>query len=214
MKTISMLFILSCTIISACKNASKAEKTDVEKVKEILKSKAKVEMEKEVSSAKMNLDQFVPEGFSILDTTKGNLNLDEFPDYALVLKNNKEDEENGAEFVRPLLLIAGNADRSLTLAARNDRVVFCKICGGVFGDPFDGIIIKNGFISVEHYGGSNWRWTRIITFRYSKEDKTWLLSRDGGDSFHTANPEKIETDIKTVKDFGRVTFDAYKNFED
>lgn len=82
------------------------------------------------------------------------------------------------------------------------------------GDPFTGVTIKNGYFSVEHYGGSGWRWTRIVTFKYAPAEKNWFLFKDGGDSFHALDPEKVKTKISTVKNFGKVPFerfDIYKN---
>jgi hypothetical protein len=75
------------------------------------------------------------------------------------------------------------------------------------------IVIKNGYFSVEHYGGSAWRWTRIITYKYSKEENNWFLYKDGGESFNAGDPEKVEKTVRTTKDFGKVLFkdfDIYK----
>ena len=82
------------------------------------------------------------------------------------------------------------------------------------GDPFMGIKIKNGYFSVEHYGGSSWRWTRIITYKYSKQDKEWFLHKDGSESFHASEPQKVETKIKTTKDFGQIKFEEFDIYDD
>jgi hypothetical protein len=111
---------------------------------------------------------------------------------------------------RPLLLLLGQNDGSLKLAARNDYVVLCGSCGGVMGDPFEGITIKDGYFSIEHSGGAGWRWTRIITFKWSEPDKDWRLHRDGGVSYHAGDPDKMEEDVKTVKDFGVVPFGKFR----
>ncbi len=74
--------------------------------------------------------------------------------------------------IRPLLILIGNSYGNLKkVAHNNNNTVLCHNCGGIFSDPFEGITIKNGYFSVEHYGGSNWRWTEIITYKYLK-DKT------------------------------------------
>lgn len=158
------------------------------------------------------LAQFVPEGYTVLDTTSGDLNLDQYADMILVLKKNGE--ENTSDVVehpekRPLLILLGQSDKTYKLAASNDNAVYCIDCGGVMGDPFMDVVIKNGFFSIEHYGGSGWRWTRTITFRYSPSDHYWYLHKDGGDSFHSAEPDKVTTKVKTTKDFGKVPFDRF-----
>lgn len=158
------------------------------------------------------LAPFVPEGYTALDTTSGDLNLDTYPDMTLVLKKNGE--ETTSDVVehperRPLLLLLGQGEGTYKLAARNDNAVYCIDCGGMMGDPFMDVVIKKGYFSVEHYGGSGWRWTRTITFKYSPADSTWYLHKDGGDSFHAAEPEKVQTTVRTTKDFGKVPFEQY-----
>ncbi len=153
------------------------------------------------------LSTFIPQGFTILDTTSGDLNKDGNKDMVLILKNAHEDDNTDTS--RPLLLLAGNKDGQYKLIARNDHVVLCKGCGGIFGDPYEGLSIKNGFFSIEHYGGSNWRWTRIITFRFDKIKNQFILHRDAGDSFHTSNPNKTTEQLYNKQDFGRLLFTRY-----
>jgi len=171
----------------------------------------------EISSLPSSISKFIPEGYSALDTAFGNLNLDSYPDLILVLKKNGE--ESGSDDVdhplkRPLLILLGQANQSFTLAARNDNAVYCIDCGGILGDPFNAIVIKNGYFSIEHYGGSGWRWTRVITFRYSTQEKYWYLHKDGGDSFNASEPEKVKSKVRTVKDFGKIPFDKFDIYKD
>jgi hypothetical protein len=202
--------------LSACDEPQVKPETDLETVKKLLSTKEKKSRTKESKVRNMEgipLAEFVLEGYSILDTIFGDLNKDAKEDCALILKSKEEEKEKSFEEInRPLLLLLGTKEGKFELAARNDRVVYCKQCGGVFGDPYTGVTIKNGYFSVEHYGGSNWRWTRVITFKYDEKKKKWFLSRDGGDSFHTSEPEKVETQIKTTKDFGVISFEEFNNF--
>lgn len=163
------------------------------------------------------LTQFVPNGYSFLGGEKGNLNLDKYADIVLVLKKDNEKDTsdvNDHPEKRPLLIFLGQTDGSYKLAGRNDNTVYCIDCGGVFGDPFDGISITNGNFSINHYGGSSWRWTRIVTYKYSPADKNWYLFRDGSESFHTSNPNKVESKIKTAKNFGKVPFEKFDIYKD
>ncbi|MCU0385306.1 MAG: hypothetical protein MUE38_04710 [Flavihumibacter sp.] len=135
----------------------------------------------------------------------------------LVLKKYGEDSTSYIDEQpekRPLLILIGQADKSFTLAARNDNVVYCVNCGGMMGDPYMQIIIKKGYFSIEHYGGSAWRWTRIITFKYSSAEKYWYLHKDGGVSYHTSDPDKVEMNIKTTKEFGKIAFDKFDIYSD
>lgn len=166
----------------------------------------------------VSLNQFIPENYSILDTSTGDLNKDTYPDMIMVLKKNGEDSTSDVidhPEKRPLLILLGQPDNTYKQAARSDSVVLCVDCGGVMGDPFQDVVIKNGFFSVELYGGSSWRWTRTITFKYFPPDNNWYLHKDGGESYHSAEPDKAKTTVKTVKDFGKVAFtefDVYKDF--
>jgi len=153
------------------------------------------------------LPSFIPGGFSLLDSASGDINKDGKKDFLLILKNNGE--EIVVDTTRPLLLLAGDGKGLYQLMERNDSVVLCKGCGGVFGDPYAGITIKSGFFSIEHYGGSSWRWTRIITFKYDVKLKQFVLHRDAGESFHTSDPNKITTNVYHKEDFGKLLFAKY-----
>lgn len=153
---------------------------------------------------------FVPADYQVLATNSGDLNRDAYPDRLVVLDTLLPDSlRRYSEARRPLLVLAGQPSGGYRLAARNDEAVMCGGCGGIMGDPFQQLVIKNGYFSVEHYGGSAWRWTHIITFRYDPTDRHWYLHRIGGESFHASEPEKVKTDLQTVRDFGRVRFEQY-----
>jgi hypothetical protein len=170
----------------------------------------------ENANVSFSVTHFIPENYTILDTTSGDLNLDQFADMIMALKKNGEDATSNADEhpeKRPLLILLGQADNTYKLVARNDNAVYCIDCGGMMGDPFMNVAIKNGYFSIEHYGGSAWRWERIITFKYSSADNNWYLHKDGGDSFHASDPENVTTQIKTTKDFGKISFDKFNIYE-
>jgi hypothetical protein len=171
----------------------------------------------DIQSLPSSLAQFIPEGYTALDTTSGDLNLDLYPDMIMVLKKNGEDTTSDVSEhpeKRPLLILIGQPDLSYQLAARNDNTVYCIDCGGMMGDPFMDVVIKKGYFSVEHYGGSGWRWTRTVTFKYSPTENYWYLHKDGGDSFHVSEPDKITTKVRTTKDFGNVPFDSFDIYKE
>lgn len=164
--------------------------------------------------AQDDIKKFVPKDYALLDSASGDLNLDGIADLILVLKKEGEAEssnyaENKPE-KRPLLILLRNKNNELALARRNDNAVLCYDCGGAMGDPYSRIVIKNGYFSIEHYGGSAERWARIITYKYEKKDNEWFLHRDGFESYSGSEPSKVETKkIKTKKDFGTVKFEAF-----
>lgn len=116
------------------------------------------------------INDFIPEGYDTLATTKGDLNKDNIEDYVLVLKSTEEDKENPPETPQRILLVLLQSSGGLALAAKSDSAILCKDCGGIFGDPFEGISITKGVLSVSHYGGSAWRWGSTYKFRYQQND--------------------------------------------
>ncbi len=122
------------------------------------------------------ISKFIPKGFALIDTAKGDINLDGFQDIILVLKTIGEDTAlDATKYKRPLLLLLSHPDKTFTLAARNDNIVYCYKCGGAFGDPYNGLEIKKGSLTVNHFGGTSDRWSNEITFKYSKAQRNWYL---------------------------------------
>lgn len=218
----SIFFILNVVFFFSCNKKNETDKkvnlTKVEIEKDSETEKLLPQSYKEgVKNIGENIKNFVPENYAILDSVSGNLNLDNFVDMIVVLK--KIGEEKTSDVIenpekRPLLILIGKANNKFKLAERNDNTVYCIDCGGIMGDPFTEIVIKNGYFSVEHYGGSAWRWTRVITYKYSKVENNWFLHKDGSENFHATEPEKVEKIIKTTKDFGKVLFKDFDIYAD
>jgi hypothetical protein len=145
----------------------------------------------------------------LLDSASGDINKDGIRDLVMVLKN-KLEENKDTETTRPLLLLVGNGKGLYRLFARNDSVVLCKQCGG-FDDPYQGISIKKGVFSINHYGGLTWKWTRIITFRYNSDKKQFILYRDAGISFASYDPDKTIDIFNNKERFNKVSFSMYSN---
>lgn len=151
---------------------------------------------------------FVEKGTKAVALESADLNGDGMKDFILVLESEnptKSDEYDVDEDPRPLLILVRGNDKKLTLAKRNENIIMCPKCGGVWGDPFAGVIVGKNTFTVNHYGGSNWRWTEDYKFNYSRIDKTWQLVRIETTSFHTFEPKKVKRRVKTPpKDFGKV----------
>ncbi|HXB40903.1 MAG TPA: hypothetical protein VNZ49_10205 [Bacteroidia bacterium] len=154
--------------------------------------------------------RFVPPGYKMLDTLLGDLNLDDKKDMLLILKDAAEDTIKISEEQRPILILLGQTDGSYYQAGRSNQVVMCKSCGGVMGDPYQRMVISKGYFSVEHYGGSNERWTDIVTFKFDKKSKKWFLYKWGGDNFNVSEPDKKTTLVRTPKEFGIMEFENFR----
>ncbi|HVE61571.1 MAG TPA: hypothetical protein VNA26_07115 [Chitinophagaceae bacterium] len=121
-----------------------------------------------------NIYSFIPENYDTLSLTKGDLNKDGFADAVLAVfhKMEKDDLENmNVDSVPPRLLIVLFGSKSgYAEAAKSANALLCKYCGGVFGDPFNGISIEKNVLRISHYGGSAWRWSSDHLFRFQKND--------------------------------------------
>lgn len=148
---------------------------------------------------------FVEKGKIAIALESADLNGDGSADYLLVVETPKADRDVSGDGIRTLLILTADRNGDLRLAARNDKVVYCRTCGGVFGDPFAGVTAKRNTFSVDNYGGSNWRWSDSYKFNYSRIDKTWQLVLVAKDTFMATDPEKTaKTKIITPKKFGKI----------
>lgn len=169
------------------------------------------------SAGQQNIEEllpFVPVNFKIFDQCDADLNQDGIKDKIIVLINDREETTPaGQDAPRRSLIILFGKKVGFTKVVDTDKVVYCKTCGGMMGDPYVRIAVKPPFFTVEHYGGSAWRWKEYITFKYSKKYSTFLLHKKSHEFFHAASPNKVQTKIQTQKNFGVVKiqdFDIYK----
>lgn len=162
-----------------------------------------------------DVQPFVETGTKPIALESADLNGDGSKDFILVLEREnvmQEDEYGLPVTQRPLLILVRGKDEKLYAAKRNERMVMCSRCGGTFGDPFSGVAVGKGTFTVNHYGGSAWRWTADYRFSYSRIDKTWQLARIEKTSYHNIGPpeETMERTILTPpKDFGQVDIDDF-----
>lgn len=214
------IFFLLSILVFSC-NSNKIENHQDKKSTDADSTNANKTFEIETLETKLVyklvLKDFIPKNYALLDSSSGNLNLDEYKDYVMVLK--KIDEEKISDVVehpekRPLLILIGQKDGSFKQVRKNNNSVYCVDCGGVMGDPYTGLSLEKGSFTINHYAGSSWRWTKNITYNYSEKEKDWFLQEVKSSSFHASDPEKVEGKVLTKKDFGKVTFQNYDIYKD
>lgn len=150
---------------------------------------------------------FVAEQTRPLSLAGADLNGDGRQDFALVLERQKAQPSHTdiKDLQRPLLILVRQSDGTLKEVKRNDMVVYCSTCGGMMGDPFQGVQAGTKTFTVSHYGGSSWRWSVDYRFDYSRRDTTWQLVRVEEKSFHASEPDKVETAVFTPPDhYGKI----------
>jgi hypothetical protein len=147
---------------------------------------------------------FIEPETKVIALSAADLNGDGLADYILVLERSGE-QHMDKPGQRPLLILLRNPVGGLWQAKRNEKIIFCSTCGGVMGDPFQGVTAKTKQFVVSHYGGSAWRWGITYQFNYSNRDKSWQLVKVEHESFHTGEPDKMERKVETPpKDYGLI----------
>jgi hypothetical protein len=152
------------------------------------------------------LKRLVGKGESLLAYASADLNGDGLRDVVFIVESKapstKPQEEEG---LRTLKIAVRSADGALKVVKQNGRVVYCRSCGGAFGDPFDSLEASGKRFTIHHYGGSGWRWANAYTFAYSKRESTWQLVRVEESSFHASDPDKMESKThRPPRSFGKI----------
>lgn len=160
------------------------------------------------------LNPYIMPGYVVLDVVKGDLNRDKLDDYLLVLKTAGEDsisfDNPDWDAHRPLLLIIRQANGTLRMAAMNNELILCKHCGGVMGDPYQGLTVKPGEFTADFYGGSSWRWGEGFTFKYDAAKKNWFLQTHKSTSFQSGDPDNTTTaSVITRTEIGDISLEKF-----
>lgn len=156
---------------------------------------------------------FFPKDHVVEDFKLGYINADTLIDIAVVLKHKNEliqDSINIKERNRPLIIFLQTPKKSFTKFKTADSLILCQICGGMFGDPYSGMEIKDQLILLHFYGGSRYRWTRDLEFKYDKKTNNLILVRDDEGSYDALN---LDTDYVNKPHFDirkdRIFIDKY-----
>lgn len=122
-------------------------------------------------------------------------------------RHRKESDVKGK---RAAKIAIRTASGSLDIIKSNPKAVLCAECGGVFGDPFDGISVATNVFAIHHYGGSGWRWANTYQFGFSRRDNTWQLVLVRELSYHTSDPDKqtVKT-YRPPRHFGKIDFSDF-----
>lgn len=158
------------------------------------------------------LADFIPAGHEILQAVSADLNADGRSDRVVVLRRNDEQARSEAEgevILRPLLVLMGRAHELFVLAARSDRAVLCHACGGMLGDPFEGVRVEARQIHIAHSGGSALRWSKEAVFQYDPGRERWLLRELTEATFHATDSDDRASTTQTPRDFGQVFLEDY-----
>jgi len=149
---------------------------------------------------------------SLLAFAVADLNGDGLEDFVFVveIKPSEASSEKEDDGKRVLKIALRYSDNSLSVVKVNEKVVHCRKCGGSWGDPFGGLNASKRTFSIEHAGGSSWRWSNSYQFNYSRKDGTWQLVYVEENSYHSSDPNKITNKTyRPPKSFGKIDISEF-----
>lgn len=126
------------------------------------------------------LDDFVPKGWQLKDSTEFDFNNDGLMDIAAVVEipadlNRAAWEDAEDAWFPRILFVLQNTGKGYTLSIQDENAVRAWDEGGIWGDPYEPLTVNDDAFTVNAYGGSNWRWNEQHTYKY--RDNRWVLTQ-------------------------------------
>lgn len=110
----------------------------------------------------------IPEKYSIVDLARGDLDNDSIEELVVVY-NNEREPETEIGFPRELIIYKFINNKWIDWK-KSKEVLYHSQNGGMMGDPFGDIEIKNGILQIDQNGGSSWRWGITDKYRFQNGD--------------------------------------------
>lgn len=173
MKTNYKFFALAVLFIaggcsSSTTDSKSAEKSENERVD--VSAPTDGENTPEEEKAQVNLKDLkipIPKKYELLDSVCGDLNNDNIPELVVAYTTALKDEMEGNK--RTLCIYHLKNDQ-WELWKQSKSALLGSKDGGMMGDPFGGIEISKGVLSISHYGGSSWKWGYTDKYRFQNND--------------------------------------------
>lgn len=146
----------------------------------------------------------IPKQYQPIKEVLGDLNKDGINEKVVVYNmTDKEDDINGIN--REVIIFRKDKDKWVVWQ-RSANAVGNSKDGGMMGDPFEDIEIKNGVLLIDQSGGSSWKWAHTDKYRY-RNNQFELI----GYTSHYGKPCEYWVDV----DFNVMTgqFNVSKEYE-
>jgi hypothetical protein len=106
----------------------------------------------------------IPKKFIAIKEAYGDLDNDGVKEKVVVYNmSDKEDEINGVD--REVIIFKKDKEK-WAIWQRSTNAVGNSKEGGMMGDPFEDIEVKNGVLLISQSGGSSWKWGHTDKYRY------------------------------------------------
>ena len=151
------------------------------------------------------LARFAPAGTVLRASARGDLDGDGHEDALLVVEREGAD---AATSPRGLLLLLGDAAGALQEAMYSPDAILCLKCGGMMGDPLQGMRVGRGEFTLRFEGGSRELWSSEFRFVYARDRETWRLAGIAHGGFDRADGKGAERRLTTA-DFGDVPLESF-----
>ncbi|OXA76305.1 SH3 domain-containing protein [Flavobacterium aquidurense] len=161
------------------------------------------------------INDFIPEGYTILDSLSGYINDDNLTDKILILANSQEFKNNES---RILLILLYNQNKEYSLNFKSSNIIPCLKCAGGTGgeDSYDDLSFNNNILSFIQLKISD---SNLIKIKYEflnnksdfKLDRVTTTSSELNNDFANTVSIKLNTSI-SLRNFNYQDYKSYLNY--
>ena len=108
----------------------------------------------------------VPVPYHKIREVLGDLDRDGIAEKIVVYNKSDEDEANGVDRE---VIIFKSSGKGWNIWQRSSTAVGNSRGGGMMGDPFEDIEVKNGILFISQSGGSSWKWSHVDKYRFQNK---------------------------------------------
>jgi len=141
--------------------------------------------------------EFQPIGSEIIETVDGDLDGDKIPE-KVIIYNTKDTTDLGN--IREIQILK-KVNGKWTMLEKSRNAILESNGGGMMGDPYQGIIIKNNILEITQAGGSSWKWGYSDKYRFQNGHFELI-----GYSSTYGKPEEYFTDVDFNLSTGQLVY--------
>lgn len=109
-------------------------------------------------------------GFQVVDSIRGNLDKDGVEELVVAYNTKIVDPNDFSTSVPRKLIIYKKGESKWEVWKSSSSALMGSLDGGAMGDPFESMDITNGVLTINHWGGSSWKWGETDKYRFQNGD--------------------------------------------